>query len=1109
MTRVQKPWLLVLAWAFLLTCGFWQFASAQGVTTSSMTGVVKDAQGGVVPGTTIVAVHEPSGSTYETVTQADGRFSIQGMRVGGPYKVSAALAGFGTEVKNDITLTLGLTQDLAFALKVAALAEVVTVVGTTDPVFSSTRTGAATAVLREELAVLPTISGRLNDMARLSPQYGGLGSFAGQDPRMNNITVDGAYFNNSFGLRNQPGDTSGVAPISLEAIEQVQVSVAPFDVRQGNFVGAGVNTVTRSGTNRFTGSVYRRFRNESFVGKEAVGQAFNPGTFDTSNTGEWVGGPIIRNRLFFFESFENQQDARPLTTYTSNPGGVPATGNTTRVLAADLTALSSFLSSRFKYDTGPFDGITKKVPGKPFLIKGDYNLNDSNKINVRYNQLSSSTDVNLSSSSSLGFGRQTFSNNFLNYKASNYSILENIHSTIAEWNSIVSNSLQNNLIIGYTKQDESRGDVGTLFPFVDILDSGNAYTSFGSEPFTPNNELRYNTFQAQDSFNKYTGKHSLTFGGSLEKYHSENVFFPGKQSAYVYNSLADFYADANGYAANPNRTTSPVTLRRFQVRYNNIPGMEKPIQPLDVWYGGAYAQDEFRPRPNVTVTAGVRVDVASFGNTAYDNPKVDALTFRNQAGGAVQYNTGALPKASPLWSPRVGFNWDVNSDQSMQVRGGTGVFTGKPAYVWISNQIGNTGMLTGFVQVDNTIAYPFNPNPDAYKPTNVTGAPPASTNVAVTDPDFKFPQTWRTNIGIDRKTVWGMVATGELIYNRDVNGMAYVNANLPAAQSAFAGVDSRPRWVGAACAALGGVSPCQTRLNNTVGNAITENIVLLNQSVGRSWTASASVSKSMTRGFAMKAAYSYGEAKNTIDPGSIASGSWTNNAIVTDPNNAPLSFAQNSPGHRFFLNSSYTRQYLGLGTTTVAVFFDAHTNGNTSYIFSGDMNGDGATANDLIYIPRDTSEMNFQAFTTGGRAFSAADQAAAFEAYIQQDEYLRKHRGEYAQRYAVFYPIVKRMDLSLIQSVFRSFGGARHSGEVRLDITNFGNLLNHNWGAGRSLIQNRILTSPGVDAQGRATYRLATVNTASGPALVSKTFQTTAGISDVYVMMLSFRYTFR
>src|SRR5688572_2563950 len=454
--------------AALVVCLAAGSAAAQGVTTGSMGGVVTDAQGAVVPGATVIAIHEPSGTSYEAVTQADGRFAILGMRVGGPYKVTAELAGFGTQTKDALPVNLGTSTDVDFTLSVAAVTEQVTVKGTSDATFGSQRTGAATSVSRAELALLPTVSGRINDMTRLTPQFSGGGSFAGVDNRMNNITVDGSYFNNSFGLAGQPGERTGVAPISLEAIEQVQVSIAPYDVRQGNFVGAGVNTVTRSGTNRITGSFYHRYRNEDFVGTEAAGLPFNPGTFKTTTTGFWVGGPFIKNRLFGFTNFEKGDDTRPLSTFVANPGGAPAQGNTTRVLASDLNTLSAFLSNSLDYEVGPFEGISDKTPAKPFMIKGDYNLNNSNKVTFRYNQLGSSTDVNLSNSASLGFGRPTFSNNFLNYQASNYTILENIHSGIGEWNSTYGSSMSNSLIVGYTKQDESRGAIGELFPFVDI-----------------------------------------------------------------------------------------------------------------------------------------------------------------------------------------------------------------------------------------------------------------------------------------------------------------------------------------------------------------------------------------------------------------------------------------------------------------------------------------------------------------------------------------------------------------------------------------------------------------------------------------------------------------
>ena len=625
--------LLAAAALFLAPSG----AMAQGVTTGAISGIVKDAQGLAVPGSTVLAVHQPSGSTYEAVSREDGRFSIPGMRVGGPYTVTASLEGFQPSVTSDVFVNLGVAADLTLTLRTVAVSETVTVVAESDAVFSSARTGASTAIARETLAALPTNSNRLADFTRLTPQAAGT-SFGGVDNRLNNITVDGSYFNNSFGLGGSPGDRTGVAPISLSAIEAVQVNIAPYDVRQGNFVGAGVNTVTRSGGNSFRGSAFYQWRNESLVGTEAKGLTYNPGTFDFHNGGGWVSGPIVKNKAFFFFNFEDEANTYPGTTFKANNGSETVAGNTTRVLASDLQALSAYMKSKFGYETGPYEGYQFETPARRYLIRGDYNLNQTNKVSVRYNQLDSNTDVLLSNSSSLGFGNRRSNLNALNFESSNYQIKENIRSFIGEWNGAFGGNKANTLIVGYTKQDESR-DVRypTLFPLIDILKDGSTYTSIGYEPFTPNNELRYNTFQVQDSFTMFLKGHSLTFGASYEKYRSENVFFPGKQSAYVYNSLADFYTDANDFLANPNRTVSPVTARTFQVRWNNIPGAEKPLQPLEVQYTGVYAQDVWQAKNNFSLTYGIRFDVPVFGDTGYANAVADAMTFMDEKGDMVQY----------------------------------------------------------------------------------------------------------------------------------------------------------------------------------------------------------------------------------------------------------------------------------------------------------------------------------------------------------------------------------------------------------------------------------------------------------------------------------------
>ncbi|MBI4429816.1 MAG: TonB-dependent receptor [Ignavibacteriales bacterium] len=1070
-------------------------ALSQGVTTAAISGIVTDKSGQGLPSANVVAIHTPSGTVYGTSTRADGGYNLANLRVGGPYSVTVTYVGYQKQEQTNIQLQLSQEARFDFQLAEEAVqaAEVV-VTGERNPILSAGRTGAATSVTRETIQSLPTISRRIEDIARLTPQYSGVNfgfSFAGQDNRLNNVTVDGSYFNNSFGLAGQPGDRTGVAPISLDAIEQLQINVAPFDVRQGNFVGAGVNTVTRSGTNEISGSVYYLFRHQGLVGTDAGDFKYNPGTFKYNQIGVRLGGPVIENNLFFFTSFENDDLTQPGTTFRANLGGETVGGNTTRVTASSLDSLSTFLNSNLAYNPGPYQGYDFSTPVTRFIFKFDYNLDESNKISLRYNHLDSDTDVLVSNSSSLGFGTRRTNTNGLNFQNSNYKILENIRSLVGEWNSIISDNMSNSLIVGYSFHDESRGDVGKLFPMVDILQSGTVYTTFGSEPFTPNNELRYSSFQVQDNFSIYGPEHNLTFGFSAERYESENVFFPGKQSVYVYSSLADFYTDAQGYVANPNRTgPAPVTLRRFQVRWSNIPGQEKPIQPLEVFYAGVYAQDEWQVNPKLRLTIGLRLDVPSFGETGYANSNADSLSFRDETGSTVKYSTAKLPDANILFSPRIGFNWDVMGDRSTQVRGGTGVFTGRPAYVWISNQIGNTGVLTGFLSVDNTTAYPFHSNPDRYKPTTVTGAPASSYELALTDADFKFPQLWRTNIAVDQQLPLGLIGTAEFIYNKDVNGIYYINANLKPADTLFTGAGSRPRWSSTAS----GV----TRINTNVQNAT----VLKNQDVGYSWNISGALELPYSNGLFAKLGYNYGESKNTIDPGSIAFGSWNNNQHPSDPNNPGVGFSSNSPGHRIFAAVSYRQEYFDFGGTSVALFWEGRTLGNASYIYGGDMNNDGGTSNDLLYIPKDKSEMYF----VQSGSFTPQQQADAFEAFILQDEYLNANRGKYTERGGVFLPMVYRADLSVTQDVFTELLGKRNSLQLRVDFLNVGNLIDKSWGVGQRLVTNAPLipATPRATSAGLPRYTLRAINN----QLVTTSLEPTAGVTDVFRIQLGVRYIF-
>lgn len=1064
----------------------------QGITTGSLDGRVTDSNAQPLVNAAVLAVHLPSGTQYGAVTRADGRYTILGMRVGGPYLVTASFLGYTNDKFENVSVTLGNASQLNFQLKEISfeLAEG-TVYGKSDTVFNAERTGAATSISNRAIQTLPTINRTLSDLIRLTPQYKN-GSFAGQSNFLNNFTVDGSSFNNSFGIAGQPGERTGVAPISIDALEQIQVNIAPYDVRQANFVGAAVNMVTKSGTNEFKGTAYYQTRNESFVGNKAAGSTFNPGTFQFDMGGANLSGPLVKDKLFYFLSFETENYRRPATTFIANDGKTNAGGNVTRVLKSDLDELSKFLSTNFGYNTGAYDGYDFNTAATRFIVKLDYNVNIKNKISIRYNHLDSKSDQFIANHNALGNGYRRGSINSLNFQNSNYAIVENIRSVIAEWNSVLSDKISNSMIMGYRFHDESRNNPEKLFPFVDILKDGATYTSFGTEPFSPYSSLTYSTFQFQNNLSLFLKNHTLLFGVNIERYKSEDCFFPGAQSVYVFNSLEDFYTDANDYLTNPNRTVSPVNLLRFQYRYSNIPGKDVPYQPLKVFYSGIYVQDKWTITDHFGLTVGFRVDMPFFGDTGYQNKQVEGLSFRDENGKNVKYSTSKLPNARPLYSPRIGFNWDVFKNNETRLRGGSGIFTGQPAYVWISNQIGNNGVLTGYERFDGSASSPlysrpFNPNPDAYKPTNITGDPASFYELALTDPDFKFPQIWRTNLGVDQKLPFGIVGSVDFIYDKDVNGIYYINANLPASDSYFAGPDNRPRW-------------SSNRINGNISNAV----VLKNHNKGYAWNLAATLEKQFDKGFYGKVGYSYGLSKNTVDPTSIASGSWGYNPHSGDSNNPGLSFSANCPDHRFFSALSYTHDYFKFGSTTFSMFLESFTSGRSNYVYAGDMNGDLGPNNDLIYIPKDKSEMLFREYTSDGKIYTEQAQQDAWEKYILQDKYLSKRRGKYAERNGVVLPAITRLDFSVAQEFSPKIFGKKNGIILRLDIFNITNMLNSDWGTGQVLQTNLPLFAQGVDSQGRPVFRLRAINN----ELINKSFVHTASLADVYKMQLSVKWKF-
>lgn len=1094
----------VLAMAVMIFTAFASASFAQ-VTTSELVGRVVDGSGGPVAGATVEAKHVPSGTVYNTVSNENGRYNIANMRVGGPYTVKVSGAGFNEQTREGIMLALGTAGTANFDMSTAITGEVTV---TADDVFSELKTGSSSNVSNTVVTTLPTISRRVNDFAKLSPHYSGGsfgGSVAGADNRMNNMTVDGSYLNNSFGLSGQAGERTNVSPISLDAIQEFSISVSPYEVRQGNFVGAGINTVTKSGTNKYSGSAYYNWNNQNYIGTKAGDLTFNRGTSKYKLWGLTFGGPLPffnfgehdkgdpyfisgKDKLFFFGSYEEENTTRPgHNVVACTTGATCQTSSVSRVLQSDLDQLRSFLSNNFGYETGEYQNYGFTIPAKKFLFKTDYNINDSNRLTLRYMQLDSESPTLISSSSSAGRGRGSTGANFLSFENSNYSIIENIRSFVGEWNTSFGSGAANSLLVGYTTQDESRPQKTKLFPLVDIYQGGTSYTSFGFEPFTPQNTLKYNSLQIQDNVTFFRGSHTISGGVSFEKYHSMNIFFGQSQSVYTYNSLADFYTDANAYLNGTGPTGVPVS--RFQVRYLNQPGITEPVQPLDVIYVGFYGQDQWRIHDKFTLTYGLRADVPFFGDTGFANSYVDSISFRD----GLKLSTKDLPEANVVWSPRVGFNWSPVS--RLQVRGGTGFFSARPPYVWISNQVGNNGVLTGLISQDNTTAYPFNPDPRAYVPATVTGAPVVgqqSLNFAV--PDYKFPQIWRSSISADYKLFWGIIGGAEYINTRERNGTAYMNANLANPNANFAGPDARPYW-----------TPTGARVNAGVVEAFT----IFNQNIGRSYNLAFTLEKPTSNGLYFKGGYAFGSAKNAVDAGSTAFTSFANNQIIGDPNKPELGYSNNRSGNRVFAAASYHIDYFKFGGTTVSAFWESQNQSVASYRYSNDMNTDGYS-NDLMYIPRDASETIF----VQQGVFTPAQQSAAWEAFIAQDAYLSSRRGEYAYRNGVLYPMKHNLDFSVTQEVHFNFWKARHRFQFRADILNFGNLLNKNWGggtfvnapftssSGSNFIQP--LAYAGRNAQNQPTFRMNLIN----GQLPTTTYSARSSLADVYRIQLGVKYSF-
>ena len=1089
---MKKTILSLVLSAFALV-GFGQ------ITSSSISGVVKNEKKEVLAGTTIHAIHVPTGTQYKTVTNKLGVYVLPAIRVGGPYTIHATYVGYKMAEVKDVNTLLGVTSnvDLLLVDEKVALKDVV-VNSSRNNIFSKERTGASQQFSRRDLQNIPITGARTIDgITKYNPNGNG-SSFGAQDSRLNNFTIDGSQFNNNFGLGSsaQAGGRTGASAISLDALEQLQVNIAPFDIRQSGFTGAGINAVTRSGTNEIEGSYYQSQRDNSsnFVGNKANGVPVIASKFDEKVSGFRLGAPIIKNKLFIFGNYEQLERTEPGTTWFSTGSPIATGTQVSRTTYTDMETLSKFMKDKFDYNTGAWEGYSNTNASKKFLVRVDWNINDKHKLTARYVQHDSEAEINISNSNSAGAGNRTQSALSMAFANSGYIIMDNTRSYVVELNSKLSNTLHNSLIVGYDKQIEDRAYRSSMFPTIDILNGTTTYASVGFDPFTPGNKLDYNTFHITNNLTKYAGKHTLTGGVNYEKYQSNNLFFPASNGVYIFSSLQSFYAAANESLANGGKPSTTNLPSRFQYRYSALPGAVDPMQVLKTQRIDIYGQDEYQATDKLKVTLGLRAAVIDIEPTSLENPAVTAMTFAN----GEKLNTSVMPKTQVLWEPRFGFNYDVFGNKKTQLRGGSGVFTGRPPYVFISNQVGNNGVLTGYIDSDNkgTTKYGFTANPGQYYIPS-TPTLPSTFDLAFTDENYKFPQVWKTNIAVDQKLPLGFIGTIEGIYNSNLNAVHYYNANLDLPTGKFSGVDTRNQFAR---------TDAGVRVNDNVSNGI----VLTNKDDSYFQSLTLKLEYPYKKGVFGSFAWTTSNAKDYMSAGSIASGSWTSARAVNGNNDLSLSTSDFVSPNRLVGMLGYRIEYgkkYG-GATSFSIGYVGNQGNPFSYTISGDMNGDRVNGNELIFVPKQWTDIKFLPLTVGTKTYNAEEQQAAFWNYVNQDDYLKTRNGQYAERNASVIPMLHRFDLSIVQDIYLNVKGKRNTLQIRADILNFGNLLNDKWGVSQRATNPNILAFQSV-VNNEPTYKLATEKFADGTTgLIKNTYSKNASVFDVLTSLLGIRYIF-
>ena len=1080
---------------FVLSILLMSFAALNAqVTTSSMSGLVTDANGAVI-GATVIATHTPSGTTYGAATNPQGRYSLNGMRVGGPYTVVISYIGYGKSTINNITLSLGENYPLNVVLSEETLTLNEVLVTATRTKFTSEKTGAVTNITNDQIANLPSVSRSILDVTRLSP-YGGNGmSFAGTDGRTANFTVDGANFNNNFGLSSAlPG---GGSPISIEAIEELQVVITPYDVRQTNFIGGGVNAITKSGTNTLKGSAFVYHRNENLRGDAVNGlQIAGARNVDRNTTyGFTLGGPIIKNKLFFFVNGEMAKTPTIANRWKASTDGVADANNyISRTTESDLQTVSDYVKNKYGYETGSYTNFPADESNYKFLARLDWNITNNHRLALRYNYTKNRSWSSPNASSMDGGTRMSesrMSQASMAFANSMYSTDNLVHSFSFDLNSRLSDNLSNQFLATFSKLDDVRGSNSTEFPFIDILKDGQAYMSLGYELFTWNNGVHNNVLNIKDELTHYLGNHKIVGGIAYEYKMADNAYMRNGTGYYRYSSLNDFLTGGTPEVVDLTYGYDGESNPAARVRTNKI---------------GVYGQDDWNVTDNFKLSYGIRIDGLFFNNNdLITNNAILALDYSGR-----KIDTGKWPATNIIFSPRIGFVWDTFGDKSMKVRGGTGLFSGNLPLVFFTNMPTNGGMVQYQAQINASNATKNGFTMDKFAGGLVTDANGNATIAALydkltkmgypstispkdgtvpsaisaVDPNFKMPEVWKTSLAVDYsfKTSFPFSVTAEGIFNKTINGVSISDWSIPSVGgfSRFNGVDNRP------------IYPSGYRVG-------TKAFVLENTSRGYGWTGNITFNAQPTKWLNFMAAYTHTVAKDVTGmPGSAAESAFTYVPTVEGPNNIKLHNSQYSTPDRLVASITASDKS---GNHYNLIYEGWSGGANYSFMTVNDINGDGYNY-DAIYVPTDND------VATNQFRFVSEGDKTRFMNYVHANSYLKNQQGKYAEAYSVYSPWVHRIDFGYKHDFVLKVNNSKHNLQLSLDIKNVMNLFNSTWGVAKYLnpeigSEARILKYEGVDADGVATF--STPSSINGN---TQTFTPSYSLGQTWYSSIGIKYIF-